>query len=169
MRKVEVVPHSPAWRSQFEVEATAIASVFGPNLVAIHHVGSTAIPGIHAKPIIDLLPEVRDIHQVDQQAADMQSLGYEVLGEFGIPGRRYFRKHNANGDRSHHVHVFQTGSPEIKRHLAFRDYLIAHPEVAQEYSQLKQKLAQQFPHDIESYMDGKDAWIKAIDQIANDD
>lgn len=166
MRKVEVVPHDPAWRSQFEVEAAAIVAVLGANLVTIHHIGSTAIPDIYAKPIIDLLPEVQDIQQVDQHTDGMQRLGYEPMGEYGIPGRRFFRKDNAVGDRTHHVHVFQVGSPEIRRHLAFRDYLIAHPQEAQAYSQLKQHLAQQHPHDIEAYMDGKDGWIRAIDQRA---
>mgnify|MGYP002777060727 CR=1 FL=1 len=160
MRKVEVVSHDPQWRSQFEVEATAIAAALSTNAVTVHHIGSTAIPGIYAKPIIDLLVEVHTIKQIDEQTTAMQALGYEALGEFGIPGRRYFRKHNALGDRTHHVHVFQSGSPEIKRHLAFRDYLRTHPAEAQAYSQLKQALAQQHPHDIEAYMDGKDGFIR---------
>jgi GrpB-like predicted nucleotidyltransferase (UPF0157 family) len=94
MRKVEVVPHDPKWRSAFEVESNQVAEALGENVVAVHHIGSTAIPGIYAKPIIDLLVEVKDIVQVDRQSLSMQALGYEVMGEYGIPGRRYFRKHS---------------------------------------------------------------------------
>ncbi len=170
MRKVEVVPPDPKWRSRFEQEAQAIAPHLASNLVAIHHIGSTSIPGIYAKPIIDILIEVQDIHRVDQPAGGLQSLGYEAMGEFGIPGRRYFRKDNEQGDRTHHVHIFQVGDPEIKRHLDFRDYLRSQPEIAQTYSELKRRLAAAHPHDIEAYMDGKDPWIRAInEQLATED
>ena len=92
MRKVEVVPHDPRWRDAFEAEAKHVAAALGENVVAIHHIGSTAIPNIFAKPVIDLLVEVRDITEVDGQSSAMESLGYEVMGEYGIHGRRYFRK-----------------------------------------------------------------------------
>lgn len=167
MHRVEVVPHNPEWRSQFTSEATQIKTVLGTTLLAIHHIGSTAIPGIYAKPIIDLLGVVTDLAALDSHTASLEGLGYEAMGEFGIPGRRYFRKYHANGDRSHHLHLFQQGSPEITRHLAFRDYLIHHPDDARAYSQLKRTLAQQHPHNIEAYMDGKDSLIRAIDAKAS--
>ena len=91
MRKVEVVPHDPKWRQVFEVESQPVIEALGDNVLAIHHIGSTAIPGIYAKPIIDLLIEVKDIVKVDGQGSAMELLGYEVMGEFGIPDRRYFR------------------------------------------------------------------------------
>jgi GrpB-like predicted nucleotidyltransferase (UPF0157 family) len=96
--------------------------------------------------------------------AGMEALAYEALGEFGIPGRRYFRK--GGDDRTHQAHVFQVGDPGVERHLAFRDYLRAHPGVAAEYGVLKAGLAQQFPEDIDKYMDGKDAFVKAAEQEA---
>jgi GrpB-like predicted nucleotidyltransferase (UPF0157 family) len=166
MRKVEVVPHNAQWRDAFEAEAKHVASAQGGNVVAIHHIGSTAIPDIYAKPVIDLLVEVRDINAVDAQTAAMESLGYEVMGEFGIPGRRYFRKDNEEGIRTHQIHSFETGSAEVVRHLAFRDYMIAHPEEAQRYSELKRKLADEHPQSPEKYMDGKDGFIKEIDRRA---
>jgi len=76
----------------------------------ICRIGSTAIPGIYAKPIIDLLVEVKDIIKVDEQSSAMESLGYEVMGEFGIPDRRYFRKDSQEGVRTHHIHTFEVGS-----------------------------------------------------------
>ncbi len=166
MRKVEVVPYNPKWPKMFEVESKRITDVLGENIVRIHHIGSTAIPNIYAKPIIDLLIEVKYITKVDEQNSQMESLGYEVMGEFGIIDRRFFRKDNHKGIRTHHVHIFEFGSKQIERHLAFRDYMIAHPEEAQQYSQLKRELAKKYPTNIQKYMDGKDSFVKAIDKKA---
>ncbi len=166
MRRVEVVPHDPRWREAFEAEAAQVAAALGENVVAVHHIGSTAIPDINAKPVIDLLVEVADVSEVDGRSRAMESLGYEVMGEYGIPGRRYFRKDNSEGVRTHHVHTFRAGSAEAERHLAFRDYMIAHPADAQSYSELKRKLAGEHPQSMEGYMDGKDGFIKEIDRRA---
>jgi GrpB-like predicted nucleotidyltransferase (UPF0157 family) len=166
MRKVEVIPHNLNWRKEFEVESKRIADALGNNVVTIHHIGSTAIPGIYAKPIIDLLVEIENLVKVDEQNSSMELLGYEVMGEFGIPGRRYFRKDNQKGDRTHHIHTFKVGSKEVKRHLAFRDYMIAHPKDAQKYSELKRRLAREYPTNIDGYIDGKDGFIKEMDKKA---
>lgn len=164
--RVEVVPHNPNWRDEFVAESSRVAMALEA-VVAVHHIGSTSIPKIYAKPVIDLLVEVSDINQVDRCNAAMQALGYEVMGEYGIPGRRYFRKDNKAGQRTHHVHVFKAASPHVERHLAFRDYMIAHPEAAQQYSELKQALMRKLqPTDIEGYMDGKDSFIKEMEQRA---
>lgn len=88
------------------------------------------------------------------------------MGEFGISGRRFFRKDNPEGIRTHHIHLFTVGLDQVKRHLAFRDYMIAHPEDAQKYSELKRRLAKAHPTNIDSYMDGKNAFIKEIDKNA---
>ncbi len=162
MKKVEVVPHDPRWRDAFEAEAKRIVAALGENVVDIYHIGSTAIPNIYAKPIIDLLVEVKNITEVDGQSSAMELLGYEIMGEYGIPGRRYFRKDNQEGIRSHHVHVFEDGSVEVERHLAFRDYMIAHPGDAQRYSELKRTLAEEYPQSMDGYIDGKDSFIKEM-------
>jgi GrpB-like predicted nucleotidyltransferase (UPF0157 family) len=165
--RAEVVPHNPTWRNEFERESKQVASALGANVVAVHHIGSTAIPNIYAKPVIDLLVEVNDITQVDERSSEMEALGYEAMGEFGIPGRRFFRKDNEAGVRTHHVHTFEVASPEIERHLAFRDYMIAHPEDAQQYSELKRALVKKLHgSDIEGYMDGKDEFIKEMEKRA---
>ncbi|MEJ7860479.1 MAG: GrpB family protein [Pyrinomonadaceae bacterium] len=143
MKKVEVVPHNPRWRNAFEAEAKHIGAALGENVAAIHHIGSTAIPGIYAKPVIDLLVEVGNITEVDERSSVVEAFGYEAMGEFGIPGRRYFRKDNQEGIRTYQIHVFEVGSAQLDRHLAFRDYLIAHPEEARKYSELKRKLAKE--------------------------
>ena len=166
MGKVEVVPHNPLWRDAFEFESKHVAAALGENVSAIHHIGSTAIPDICAKPVIDLLVEVRDIEEVDQRSSAMESLGYEVMGEYGIPGRRYFRKDNREGIRTNHIHAFESGSSEAERHLAFRDYMIAHPTDAKSYGELKRKLAEEHPEDMDAYIDGKDGFIKEVDRRA---
>lgn len=164
--KIEMLPHDPAWKEAFQAESQAITQALGQNCEAIHHIGSTSIPGIYAKPIIDILVAVRDLHATDEKNAAMEALGYEAMGEFGIPGRRYFRKETPEGRRTHHVHAFASSDPGLARHLAFRDYLIAHPPLAQEYSELKRKLAAAFPDDIYGYMDGKDPFIREHERKA---
>jgi GrpB-like predicted nucleotidyltransferase (UPF0157 family) len=158
-----VVPYNPDWPNEFAGESKAIAAAFGDIRIAIHHIGSTSIPGMHAKPIIDMLAVVSSIDAVNARNEFFISLGYEPLGEFGIPGRRYFRKNNPAGVRTHQIHAFQIGSPQIKRHLAFRDFLCTHPAEAAEYAALKRRLAEEHPDDIEAYMDGKDGFIKEMD------
>lgn len=161
--KVEVVLHDPNWRSAFETESKLIALALGENVVAIHHIGSTAIPQIHAKPIVDMLVEVKDLLKIDTYSSEMEALGYQAMGEFGIPGRRFFRKGNEAGIRTHHLHGFEVNSAQIERHLAFRNYMISHPEEAQQYSELKRELANKYHDNIQAYMDGKDGFIKEID------
>jgi GrpB-like predicted nucleotidyltransferase (UPF0157 family) len=161
---VIVVPYNPDWERFFAREAQLIRGVFGDELVEIHHIGSTAVRGLQAKPVIDMLPIVRQIERVDDFNEALVRLGYEPMGELGIPGRRYFRK--GGDDRTHQAHVFQADDSNIERHLAYRDYLRAHPDVAAEYGILKADLARRFPEDIYGYMDGKDTFVKRVEQDA---
>lgn len=166
MRNIVVVPYDPQWPELFKQEAEKVRSVLGELLIEIHHIGSTSVPNLPAKPVIDMLPIVRDITMVDALNPQFEAIGYEAMGENGIPGRRYFRKGGIY-HRSHHLHIFgEDNLIDINRHLAFRDYLRTHPDVVAEYAALKQKLAKQFPDDIMSYSDGKDAFIKRHEAIA---
>ncbi len=164
--RVIVVPHDPKWGAAFALSQRELAPALGANLQHLHHIGSTSIPGIYAKPIIDMLAEVSDIHAVDSCNPSLLELGYIARGEFGIPGRRYFYRNDAAGVRTHQTHAFASGSNDVARHLAFRDFLIAHPALAQEYSELKRQLAAAHPEDIEAYMDGKDPFIKDVEARA---
>lgn len=164
MRKVEVVPHRDEWSELFLEESKKIKEVYGDEIIHIYHIGSTSIPAIHAKPVIDLMVEVADIERIDGYNEQMKQLNYEALGENGIPNRRFFMKGDDN--RTHHVHIFEKGDAEIERHLAFRDYMMAHPEEAQSYSQLKKRLAKRFPENMDEYIEGKDSFIKTIDRKA---
>lgn len=167
MRKVIVSDYNENWKRQFQEAAAEIQEVFGKECIAIHHIGSTAIDGLAAKPIIDLMPVVREIEAVDQFNSRLEKRGYIAKGENGLPGRRYFQK--GGDERTHHVHIYEKGSNEIKRHLAFREYLKKHPQKAEKYGTLKKELAKKYPIDIESYIQGKEQLVKAIEKQAMED
>ncbi|SEA98893.1 GrpB domain, predicted nucleotidyltransferase, UPF0157 family [Thalassobacillus cyri] len=158
MRKVEVVDYNKLWPEEFKKEAESLRTIMESILMNIHHIGSTSVAGLPAKPVIDIMPVVKKIEHVDPYNEAMEAIGYEAKGEHGIPSRRFFKK--GGDDRTHHVHVFESGSPDIERHLAFRDYMRSHPEEAEAYGQLKIDLARKSPTDIQAYMDGKDSFIK---------
>lgn len=162
---IVVVDYDPLWPLLFRKEADAISRILGDNLVLIHHIGSTSVPFLAAKPIIDIMPVVKDLSGVDAVSGEFVKLGYEYLGEFGIKGRRYLRK--GGQERTHQIHIFQMeDDTNILRHLAFRDYLRSHRDVAMEYAALKKDLAARFPYDIDGYCDGKDAFVKKIENLA---
>lgn len=160
-QKVDVVPYDPNWPLAFKAEAEKIKLALGSNCLEVHHMGSTSVPGLSAKPILDLIPVVKDILAVDVCTSSMSALGYESKGEFGIPFRRFFKKAGVAN-----VHVYEAGNPEIERHLKFRDWLITHPEDKGLYEGLKQALAQKYPDDIFSYCAGKSAFVAQIDAKA---
>lgn len=166
-----VVPHDPNWKRAFDEEAYALKAALNPLEITLHHIGSTAIEGILAKPIIDLLGVVQNFISLDAATQAMTELGYNVMGEYGIESRRYFRKINEQGLRTHHLHVYQQGSPHIVRHIAFRDYLCAHPDIARDYSRLKAQLTEEPKKEAgaegqslawENYLDGKDPFIQRV-------
>ncbi|RKD30022.1 GrpB family protein [Thermohalobacter berrensis] len=164
VRKVEVVSYNSDWENKFKEEAKEIEKVLRDILINIYHIGSTAIPNIKAKPVIDILVEVEDIDKVDKYNQGMEKLGYEPMGEYGIPKRRFFIKGGNN--RTHHVHIFQRGNEEIERHINFKEYMIAHPNEAEKYSKLKEELSKKYKYDIESYVEGKSKFIREIDKKA---
>ncbi|KTD73430.1 bifunctional GrpB family protein/GNAT family N-acetyltransferase [Legionella tucsonensis] len=163
-RLIEVVPYDSNWPMQFVQEAERIKKALGSNCIKIHHIGSTSVPDLAAKPIIDMIPVVLELSKVDSANAALQALGYEAKGEYGIPFRRYFQK----GDnlRTHHAHIFELGNSEIGRHLKFRDWMRTHPEDREAYARLKQELAHQHPYDITAYCLGKEDFIAAVDKKA---
>ena len=161
---VKVVSYNSNWPKAFEQESSKLKLMLGAVLDDIHHIGSTAVPGLMAKPIIDILLEVSNLKSLDGQNFKMEGMGYEALGEYGIIGRRYFRKGGYH--RSHQIHAFRSGDPHVTRHLAFRDYLIAHEEIARAYGKLKWEIAQNCENDLEKYCDAKDPFVKLHEQRA---
>lgn len=164
MRKVEVVAYSEDWKKKFDEEAILLQHIFGLEIQIIHHIGSTSVERLSSKPIIDMMPIVRDIRKIDAYNSAMIAIGYEPKGENGLPGRRYFQKGGDN--RTHHVHMYELGNPEIERHLVFRDFLRVHSIIARKYGDLKEALVEQFPYDIDAYINGKDKLAKEIEKQA---
>lgn len=161
-QQIIVTEYNPAWPQMFKLEMEAIKKTLGENCLAIHHIGSTAVVGLAAKPIIDIMPVVKSLNAVDKVSKDFEALGYEYMGEFGIAGRRYLRK--GGDERTHQIHIFEeSNTQDIQRHLAVRDYLRCHPEAAYEYGELKLKLAREFPYDIDGYCDGKDEFVRGLE------
>lgn len=162
---VRVVDYDPKWPEMFAAEASVLREIIGDDLIALFHIGSTSVPGLKAKPIIDMLPVVRDVAALDALDCKFAAAGYESMGEFGIPGRRYFRKGGAN--RTHQLHAYQYDAVHaITRHVAYRDYMRAHAEARAAYGELKAALASRFPDDIGAYCDGKDEFVKEYERRA---
>lgn len=165
--KVELLPHDPHWAAQADAESGVLATALGRCLVKVEHVGSTAIPGIRAKPVIDLMPVVTGLAALDHHRRDIEALGYEWWGEFGLPGRRYCTKSAPDtGRRLVQLHAYAQGSPEITRHLAFRDYLRRHPEIARAYESEKLRCQALHPDNSHDYSDCKGSWIARIEADA---
>lgn len=157
--------YSNEWPLRFEAEAERLRELLGEAIVAIYHIGSTSVPGLAAKPIIDLLPVARVISDVDALAGSFRSAGYRAWGEYGLGGRRYFTKDRA-GFRTHNIHIYGVDHPDIERHLALCAYLRANAEVCLEYQSLKQAAYARHPADIEAYNDCKNGWIKRTERTA---
>ncbi|MFB4211487.1 GrpB family protein [Shouchella sp. JSM 1781072] len=164
MRKVEVMAYNERWARMFSEEEARLNDIFGNEIIATYHIGSTSVVGLSAKPVIDIMPVVRDINHVDEFNESMVNIGYSPKGENGIAKRRYFEKGGDN--RTHHVHIYQSGSHEIMRHLAFREFLKEHPNALKAYSQMKERLAKEFPHNIKAYINGKDEFVKDLEMKA---
>ncbi len=164
MRQVIVTPYQSSWPEAFQEEKEQLKTIFGDRLLAVHHIGSTSVPGLSAKPILDILPVVDSLDGIEAFDAAMEQIGYEAKGEFGMSGRRYYRKGGDN--RTHHIHLYADGNPEIIRHVVFRDYLRQHPEEVEAYSTIKERLAHQYPEDISAYIAGKDSFVKTMEQRA---
>lgn len=164
---VRLVPHDPRWAEQANAEATNIVRVSQFALVRVDHIGSTAIPGIAAKPVLDLLGVARSVAAWDLAATSLETIGYVSHGEYGLAGRRYFTLTDAaTGCRRVQLHCYAAGDPAINRYLAFRDYLRARPEIALAYEHEKFRRAAIHPKDSHAYTDCKNAWIKRVEAEA---
>jgi GrpB-like predicted nucleotidyltransferase (UPF0157 family) len=161
---VFVVPYDEAWPLLYQEERARIERAIGPWVEEIEHVGSTAVPGLAAKPIIDIMVGVRSLEDSPILVERLVGIGYEYVPEFEqvFPLRRYFRKMQ-EGRRTHQIHLVERSNAEWwDRHLLFRDYLRVHPEVAEEYARLKYELSGRFGEDREAYTDAKTAFISEV-------
>ena len=148
-RKTNVVAYDSQWPLLYEVEQEKIKAILRNDLVAIHHIGSTSVPGILAKPVIDIMVLVNDIHILENYKTDLEFMGYHWMGEYSIPGRRYLWR---IGDKiDYHLQCFQHNHIAATNCLVFRNFLISHPKKGIEYSKAKELASQKFPNDTHAY------------------
>ena len=159
--EVVLVEYDPSWPARFEAIRRDIERACGDLIVRVEHVGSTSIPGMAAKPIIDVQPGLRTFEDGFQCVEPMRRLGYVSRGEWGMPGRHYFVRDHADGLREH-VHMLVVDSERWHEMPLFRDYLIARPEAAREYEALKRRLAVEFGFDREQYTDAKAEFVQRV-------
>jgi putative glutamine amidotransferase len=164
-RAYAVAPPDPAWPERFEEEAARIAAALGDQVVRIDHVGSTSVPGLDAKPTVDIQVSLRSLEPRAAYVPALQALGYRTLLDPTSPDHEYAST-DVDGSRAFHIHLCPAGSAWERRHLAFRDWLRAHPEDADAYARLKRRLAAEHPNDIHTYTDGKSEFIRSIEAKA---
>ena len=164
---VRLLPHDPSWAELANGEANRLLKETGSLFSEISHVGSTSIPGIAAKPIVDLVAVAASLDLLDKARPVIEALGYAWHGEYGLEGRRFCTLTDPqSGLRKFHLHCYAEGDHSIRRHLAFRDYMRAHPDQAQAYEEMKRHCAAKHPDDSHAYTECKDRWIKRVEAEA---
>ncbi len=166
-----VVPYDPEWPGLFEQERCRITSAIGHIVAGVHHVGSTSIPGMPAKPILDIAVLLYNFEDGERCISPMEKIGYLHVGLLDdIPGDRFFGKVHTSQEScsdseeivTHHIHMYTLDSPLMQNHFAFRDYLLAHPEEIARYARLKFTLADKHPNDRASYSAAKNSFITEV-------
>ena len=161
---IVISAYDPTWPILFEEESVRIKKALGSFALAIEHVGSTAVPGLPSKPIIDLLVGVPSLQEAKERCmGPNKELGYIYKPEYvsWLPGEMFFRK-GPPGPWTHHVHLTEPSHPRWEARLVFRDYLRAHPEAAQAYAKIKCSLATSSKDDIEAYRTGKNTFVEEM-------
>ena len=164
-RGVYLAPYDSMWPVMFEAEAARIEQVCVGLPLRLEHIGSTSVPGMSAKPVIDILAGRPPKSQPGPYIAAIRQLGYEHLGANGVPGREFFRR---GSPRSHHIHLTSWSSAVWKDHLTFRDVLRTKPAIARDYEALKRDAAIAFADDRRAYTDAKGPFIRGVIRAANE-
>jgi GrpB-like predicted nucleotidyltransferase (UPF0157 family) len=159
-KHVIVLPYDQHWEQEFLTIKDELQDALGPLALAIEHVGSTSVQGLSAKPIIDIDVIIEDSSMLGSVIASLARIGYRHEGDLGIVDREAFKYEGKDHLQRHHLYVCPKDSAELKRHIAFRDYLRTHPDAVREYSRIKEEGARQFPNDIERYIEYKTPFIE---------
>lgn len=158
---IVVLPYDEQWEKDFEAIKREVGDALGNTALRIEHVGSTSVRGLFAKPIIDI-DVVVEKESVDEAIRRLEAIGYIHEGDLRIPGREAFAYSGKEHLRTHHLYVCPNESTELRRHLAFRDYLRSNPAAVREYGRIKNEAARLYPHDIEAYADHKAPFIERV-------
>ena len=161
-KHVVVLPYDEQWKQDFLRIKAELTNDLGQLTIGIEHVGSTSVRGLSAKPIIDIDVVMIDYTVWEDVASALGKIGYQHEGNLGIVGREAFRYDGKEHLKKPHLYVCPKDSPELKRHIAFRDYLRTHPDAVREYSHIKEEAAKQYPNDIERYIEHKSPFIEKI-------
>jgi len=163
-REVEIVEYDPKWATLYREEKARVLAAVGHLAVAVEHIGSTAVVGLGAKPIIDIMVGVNRLSDAQQCIEPLGSIGYEYQPEHEVtmPERRFFGKGEPPKEQHYHLHMVEKGSEFWKTHLTFRDYLGTHPETSRQYCELKKKLASEYGSNREGYTEAKTSFIESI-------
>ena len=160
---VEVVPYDPAWPARFETERATLVAAVGGLFLSVEHIGSTAVPGLLAKPTIDVLAVTRDVGAVLQRVDALAGAGYDHRpGSFADDDRHLFFRKVRDGKRLAHLHVVHESSPEVDHYRLFRDFLRANGDVAARYADLKRDLAARFADRRQGYVDAKQREVDVL-------
>lgn len=166
-KSYKLLPYDPDWVREFSEVKARITPIYGNNLLDIQHVGSTAVPGMLAKPQIDVCVIVESIDEVTNIRPDFEALGFVAKGDYVGQDEEYFTYDDEAGERKYNVHTLQVGNPAIEGYLSFRDYLIAHPDARDEYIAIKEELRDRYGlNDYNSYDWNKEGKIESIKQEA---
>jgi GrpB-like predicted nucleotidyltransferase (UPF0157 family) len=160
-RRYAISSYDHTWADQFRAEAAAVQSIFGSLAHTIEHVGSTAVPGLAAKPTIDILVTTDHLNRADQLTARLEGIGYEALGANIDPTSRLFVKDDG-ATRLVNLHIFPADDPHVVELRAVRDYLASNKAAAEEYGGLKLRLVHEYPTDYASYRHAKDEYMKSV-------
>ncbi len=161
-KHVVVLPYDAQWKLDFLQIKAELSDALGQLATGIEHVGSTSVQGLSAKPIIDIDVVIKDYTVFENVVSALREIGYHHEGDLGVVGREAFKYDGKEHLRKHHLYVCPEDSPELKRHIAFRDYLRTHPEAVREYSSIKEEGARRYPDDIERYIEFKSPFIEKI-------
>lgn len=161
-KHVVVLPYDEQWGQDFINIKAELTGAIGQLALRIEHVGSTSVQGLSAKPIIDIDVVIKDYTIFGEVVCVLEKIGYRHEGNLGIVGREAFKYDGKEHLRKHHLYVCPEDSPELKRHIAFRDYLLNHPDAIREYSHIKEEGARLYPYDIEGYIEHKSPFIEKI-------
>jgi GrpB-like predicted nucleotidyltransferase (UPF0157 family) len=163
MEPIEVIDYDPQWPHLFLVEAVGLLQAFGAALITLEHIGSTAVPGLAAKPVIDIQAVVRSVSEAQQAVPALAAFGWEQGVFARDPERRlFFKKFHVHGVLSHHLHVYEASHPAAAEHLRFRNILRRDPAEAKRYLDLKNALAQRYRQDRIAYSYAKTDYVEAV-------